>query len=90
MLYNSVNQLYVYIYPFTLEPLSHLTYPPPLGCHSTELSFLGFTEALHSILRMVVCICQCYSLNLSHPLLSPMSTSLHVYICISIPVLQID
>ena len=33
LLYNKVNQLYVYIYPLPLEPPSHPPYPTPLDGH---------------------------------------------------------
>ena len=33
LLYNKVNQLYVYIYPLPLEPSSHSPPPAPLGHH---------------------------------------------------------
>ena len=38
---------------------------------------------------MVVYICQCYSLNSSHPLLPPLRPESVLYVCISIPALQI-
>ena len=37
LLHNSMNQLCVYTYPFSLEPLSTAPHPSPLGDHM-ELS----------------------------------------------------
>ena len=37
-----------------------------------------------------VCICECHSLNLSHPVLSRLCHTSIFYICVSIPALQID
>ena len=46
LLYNSVNQLYVDIYPLPLGPPSH-PLPTHLGHHSTELSSRRDTAASH-------------------------------------------
>ena len=71
LLYDKVNQLYVYIYLLTLGPLSHPTPTshPSKSSQSTKLSYLCYTAASHqlSILHMVVYMCQCYSLSSSHP-----------------------
>jgi len=55
---------------------------------STKLSSLCCTAAFHypPILHMIVYICQCYSLNLSHPLFPSLcpqvhSIHLHLYSC---------
>ena len=74
LLYN-MNQLLVYMYPLPREPPSH----PSRSSLSPELSSLCYIAASYqlSILYMVVYICQCYSLNLSHLLLPP----LHAQVC---------
>ena len=67
MLYNMVNQVYVYICsllkPSSL-PLIHLT----RSSQNTRLSSLCCIAGSHqlSILHMVVYVCQCYFLNSSH------------------------
>ena len=61
LLYN-VNQLYIYIYPLPLEPLSRfLRSHPSRSSESTELSSLWYTAAPHwwSISHVALCICQC-------------------------------
>ena len=77
LLQNEVNQLHVYIYPLPLEPVSH---HPALSCpsrssQSTKLSNLCCTADSHqlSILHMLVCICQYYSLSSFQSLLPPVS-----------------
>ena len=94
LLYNKVNQLYVYIYHHIP---SLLRLPPtlpisPLQSQSTELISLCIAAASHqlSILYLVVYICQSYSLNsshLTHPLLHVRKSVL--YVCIFIPVLPL-
>ena len=88
LLYNNMNQLYVYIYPLPLEPPSHPpTSHPSRISQSTKLSSLCCIAASHqlSTLHMVVYICQCYSLNSSHSPFPAVSTSpsllLHLYSC---------
>ena len=77
-LYNKVNQLYVYIYPIPLEPPSYPPYHCSRSSQSTELHVL-YRAALHqlSVLHMVVYICQCYSINSSHPPLFPLCPQAH-------------
>ena len=78
LLYNKVNQLYVYIISSLLDlpptPLSH----PSRSSQSTELSPLCSPEASHqlSVSHMVVYICQCYSLFI------PPSPSPTVFTCL--------
>ena len=86
LLYNSVNQPYVCIYPLPLIPLSR----PSRAPQSTQLSSLCYTTAPRkfSLLYMVVYICQCYTLDLPLPLLAPPCSQvcflrLHLY---SVPV----
>ena len=54
LLYNNVNQLYVYTYPLPVEPPSHSS----RLSQSSELSFLCYTAAPHqlSVLYLVVYI----------------------------------
>ena len=62
----SVNQLHVYISPLLQRPRSHPTPShPSRSSQSTKLSSFCCTAASHqlSVSHMVVCICQCYSLN---------------------------
>ena len=91
--YNNVNQLciYVYMYMYTyvyvyiyvciymylLPPIPHPT--PPRSSQSARLGSLCYTAASHwlSILSMVLYMCQCYSLNSSHPLLAPLCLQVH-------------
>ena len=67
------------------EPLTHIPpHPIPLGCPRAQaLSALDHVSNLHqsSILHMVICMFQCYSLKSSHPHLlphSPKVCSLHL------------
>ena len=73
LLYNKVNQLYVYIYSLPFEPLVQNPLHSSRSSQNTELSSLCYTAVLHkpSILHTIVYICQCYPPNVSHPLLSP-------------------
>ena len=77
LLYNDVNQLYVYVCPllFSLPPPQ----PTPLGDHRAELSSLCYSSSheLSGLLNMAVYTCQCYSLNLK-PFLSNSSDRLAV------------
>ena len=76
LLYNKVNQLYVYIYPHISSLLHH---PPPSLSHpfrwtqSMELISLCYVAASHQlpILYLVVYICPCHSLTSSQPTLPP-------------------
>ena len=91
LLYNKVNQLYIYIYPhisslLCLSPIS-LSYPSRWS-QSTELISLCYVAASHqlSILHLVVYICPCHSLtspqlNLRLPVSSsPFSTSASLFL----------
>ena len=59
---NKVSELYVYIYPFPLEPPSHLPpHPTPLDCHrASTLGSLHHTTNVPwlSVLHMVMCVFQ--------------------------------
>ena len=76
LMYNEVNQLYVYIYPLPLGPPSY----PCRSSQSTRLSSLCYTAASHQlfVVHMVLCVCQCYSPNSSHPLF--LSSCVHMSI----------
>ena len=69
---------YVYTYSLPLKIPPPLPHPASLGRHR-ELSWAPCTTQQLpywlSILHMVVRICQCYSLHLSHPLLFPPVTT---------------
>ena len=87
VLYNEVNQLYVYIYPLPLEPPSHL--PPashPLGYHRA-LSWASCAVQqlpISYLFYMAVHICQCWFPSLPHPLLPhlrPQVCSLRLHLC---------
>ena len=73
LLYNNRNQLYVYIclLPLGLPPPSWTT---SRSSESIELGSLCYRAASHwlFILHIVVYIFQCYSPNLSHPVLPPL------------------
>ena len=96
LLYNKVNQLYVYIY-IPISPPSCVSLPPSLShpskwSQSTELIYLCDVAASHqlSILHLVVYICQCYSLTSSQLTLHPSHVLKSVlYVCIFIPVLPL-
>ena len=96
LLYNKVNQLYIYIYPHIS---SLLRLPPTLPSHpsrwsqSTELISLCYAAASHQlqILHLVVYICPCHSLTLS-PLTFPspcVFKCILQQVCIFIPVLPL-
>ena len=94
LLYNKVNQLYVYIYPH-IPSLLRLppTLPiPPLQVvtkHQADLLVLCGCFPL-SNLHLVVYICQCYSLTSSQlTLLPPHVLKSILYVCIFIPVLPL-
>ena len=92
LLYNKVNQLYIYIYPH-ITSLLRLppTLPNPLlqvvTKHRADLPVLCGCFPL-AILHLVVYICQCHSLT-SPQLTLPSSRVLKsiLYICVFIPVL---
>ena len=76
LLYNKVNQLYIYIYHLHISSLLRL--PPSLShpsrwSQSTELTSLCYAAASHqlSVLHLVVYICTCHSLTLSQLTLPP-------------------
>ena len=93
LLYNKVNQLYVYIYP--ISPPSCIFLPPSLShpsrsSQSIELISLCYAAASHqpSILPLVLYIRQCYSLTSSQLPLPPLppcpqvrSLRLRLYSC---------
>ena len=92
LLYNKVNQLYVYIYPLPLGPPSHPM--PPFHPskvtteHRAELPILHSSFPLLSVLQMAVHRCQSQSPNSFHsPLPSPLIVStvhylhLHLQFC---------
>ena len=97
LLYNKVNQLYIYIYPHISSLCISL--PPTLPIHpsrwsqSTELISLCYAAASHqlSILYLVVYICPCHSLTLSHLTLTPphILKSILQQVCVFIPVLPL-
>ena len=93
LLYNKVNQLYVHIYPLPLKLPSYSSLIPPRRTwQSTELSSLCYITASYqlSVLHMVVYLCQSQSPNSSH---LPLPHQVHmsaVYVCVSIPALQIN
>ena len=55
LLYNKVNQLYVYIYPFPLEPTSTPS-NPSRSSQSTKLSFLCYTAGFYQLFYILPCI----------------------------------
>ena len=75
LLYNSGNQLYVYIYSLPLGPPTTLT-PSPRSSQSTELSSLRYTQLPTSYFTHGVCVSA--TVNSPHSLVPfhPMSTSL--------------
>ena len=91
LLYNKVNQLYIYIYPHisSLPPsLSH----PSRRSQSTQLVSLCYAAASHqlSILHLVVYICPCYSLTLFQLSLPPPRVLKSIlYVCVFITVLPL-
>ena len=95
LLYNKVNQLYIYIYPHipSLLCLSP-THPSHLSrwSQSTELISLCYAAAYHqlSILHLVVYICPCHYLTSSQLTLPPPRVLKSIlYICVFIPVLTL-
>ena len=95
LLYNKMNQLYVYIYPHIP---SLLCLPPTLPIptlqvdtkHRAYLPVLCSCFPLATILHLVVYICHCYSLTSSQltlPLLCDLKSIL--YVCVFIPVLAL-
>ena len=81
LLYNKVNQLYIYLYPH-ISSLLRLPLPPSLShlsrsSQSIKLISLCYAAASHqpSILHLVVYICQCNSLTSSQLPLPPTPVS---------------
>ena len=95
LLYNKVNQLYIYIYPHMYIPI--YIYPPSLShpsrwSQNTELISLCFVAASHqlSILYLVVYICPCHSLTSPQLSLPPPNVLKSIlYVCVFIPVLPL-
>ena len=95
LLYNKVNQLYIYIYP--VSPPSCVSLPPSLShlsmwSQSTELLSLYYAAASHqlSILHLVVYTYPCHSLTSSQLTLSPPHVLKSIlYICVFIRVLPL-
>ena len=57
----NMNQLYVYICPLPLEPLSHLPpHPTPLGCHRAP-GLISCVLQQIPILHLLMYMFQCYS-----------------------------
>ena len=69
LLYNNVNQLQVYRDPL-IEPPSHPTPSPPLYVIRAELPDYTAASQKLSMLHAIAYKWQCYSVNLSHPLLA--------------------
>ena len=94
LLYNKVNQLYLYIYPHisSLLCLPPTFLIPPLQMvtkHRADVSVLcgSFPQA---ILYLVEYICQCYSLTLSQLTLAPPCFPKAILnVCVFIPVLPL-
>ena len=101
LLYNKVNQLYVYLYPHSphipIASLSCISLPPSLShpsrwSQSTELISLCHVAASHqlSVLHLVVYTCPCHSLTSSQLTLPPPCVLKSIlYICVFIPVLPL-
>ena len=95
LLYNKVNQLYIYIYPHVSSLLClppTLPIPPPRWSQSTQLISLCYAAASHqlSILHLVVYICQCHPLTSSQLTLPPPRVLKSIlYVCVFIPVLPL-
>ena len=72
LLYISMNQPQGYVCTRHPEPPSH---PPPQANRALALGALRHTSGSHwlSLLHMVTCMFQCYSLKSSHPLLPPLN-----------------
>ena len=95
LLYNKVNQLYIYIYSHISSLLRlppTLPIPPPRWPQSIELISLCYAAASHqlSILHLVVYTCPCHSLTSSQLTLPPPRVLKSIlYVCIFIPVLPL-
>ena len=95
LLYNKVNQLYVYIYPhipslLRLPPTIPIPPHQVVTKHRADHPVLSSCFPLESILHLVVYICQCYSLTSSQlTLASPTVLKFILYVCVYIPVLPL-
>ena len=99
LLYNKVNQAYIYIYMFPyFFPLASPSLAPSLSYSSrwsqnTELISLCYAAASHQlcILRLVVYICPCHFLTLSQLTIPPphILKSILQQVCIFLPVLPL-
>ena len=91
LLYDNMNQSYVYLHTLSRVPLPYPNSTPLGGSsQSSKLSSLCYTVAAHQlrVSHMVVCICLCYSLNPSPPFLPPLCPKvcfLLLYLHSSIP-----
>ena len=91
LLYNKVNQLYIYIYPHisSLLCLPPILPIPPLQVitkHRADLPVLCAASHQLSILHLVVYICPCHSLTLSQLTLPPPRVLKSIlYVCVFIP-----
>ena len=95
LLYNKVNQLHIYtrsqISSLPHLPPSHPPHPTPARrSQSTELISLCYVAASHqlSILHLVVYVCPCHSLTLSHLTPPPphILKSILQQVCVFIPI----
>ena len=92
LLYNEVNQLFVYIHPSLLDRSPSIPIPPiqVITEHRAELLVLYGSFPLLSVLHMVVYICQSSSPDLYPPPLPPPCADMSVlYLCVSILALEI-
>ena len=87
LLYNKVNQLFVYMYPLTLEPPSHHSPLQPSRSSQTSLYYMATSHQL-SVLYMVAYICQSCSPNLFYLPPPPYAYMSVLCVYIFIPVLQ--
>ena len=95
LLYNKVNQLYIYIYPhisslLRLPPILPIPHLWVVTKHRADL--LCYVAASHelSVLHLVVYICPCHSLTSSQLTLPPLNVLKFIlYICVFIPVLPL-
>ena len=95
LLYNKVNQLYVYIYPHIsyLLRLPHTLPIPPLQVvtkDQADLPVLCCCFPLANYFHLIVYICQCYSLTSSQNNLPPPGVLKTIlYVCVFTPVLTL-
>ena len=77
--------------PPSLESLSPTPHPTPLGHHRAGAGPPVFrSSSLLSVTRVVVYTCQCFPLSVSFPLLPPLCPQSVLYVCISVPDVQIS